>query len=339
MSEIRRDPITGRTVVYVPGRVARPNEHRVAPPGTSAGSDCPFCEGNESRTPPELAATAPPDRRANGRGWQVRTIPNRFPTVTNERGEPSSSEEAGPFFPRAAFGFHEVVIESPDHAPMLPHLPREQVARILRMCRDRVRNLSGLEGVGSVTLFENAGPESGGTLWHPHCQLVATAGLTPSLREEIEGAAQFDRRGEVRCAFEEVVNEEIRDGSRRMFASPEFVAFAPFASAYPYEMRLQPSRHSPSFAKASDAELEWLADRLPALLRALLAVTPNASYNFVVRSPAGTSDIGERYHWHLDVYPRVVRPDGFDLGSGLHVNPVLPEVASGELRAALGTKL
>jgi len=58
----------------------------------------------------------------------------------------------------------------------------------------------------------------------------------------------------------------------------------------------------------------------------------------VVRSPVGPFPGVERYHWHLDLYPRLVRPDGFDLGSGYSVNTVLPEVAAEALRAELGAK-
>jgi UDPglucose--hexose-1-phosphate uridylyltransferase len=123
-----------------------------------------------------------------------------------------------------------------------------------------------------------------------------------------------------------------------VFDSDGFVAFTPFASAFPYEVRLMPKRHAASFADLADAETGVLADRLVTLLRAFLTVLPGASYNFVVRTPVGPFPEFERYHWHLDLLPRLVRPDGFDLGSGYAVNTVLPEVAAEALRAATATK-
>jgi UDPglucose--hexose-1-phosphate uridylyltransferase len=338
MTEYRRDPITGRWVIVVPGRAARPNEHAAAAPDQPTGTDCPFCEGNESRTPPEVAAVGEPGRAPNGRGWHVRTIPNRFPTVIDSPAEPDPRALASGFESRRGFGYHEVIIESPSHAPLLPFLPSDQVRRILRMWRDRVRALSGRENVGSVTLFENAGPESGGSLWHPHSQLVATSGRTPALAEEIEGAESYRRNKGCNCALEDVGRAEEQDGERILFRSPEYLAYAPFASAYPYEVRVLPTRHTPSFAGATDPELDLLAERLPQLLRAVLTVIPGGSYNLLVRSPAGPSLDSERYHWHLDICPRAIRPDGFDLGSGFHVNAVSPEGAAEALRAALGAK-
>lgn len=338
MSEYRRDPITGHTVIVVPGRGARPNEHSVPPPAVAAQPDCPFCEGNESTTPSELAAFGRPGRVPDGRGWSVRTIPNRFPTVLADSSGPSAERGPARFETRAGFGIHEVVIESPNHAPLLPYFEEAQVLRVIRMWRDRVRALAARPGIGSVTLFENVGPDSGGSLWHPHSQLVATPGLTPSLVEETDGAERYRRKFGGECALEEVRRTEVEEGRRVVMTSEDFAAFSPFASRFPYEVRLVPARHSVSFADASDRELGGLAQRLPTLLRALLAATGATSYNFVIRSPTAPSPGLERYHWHLDIFPRILRPDGFDLGSGYHVNPVLPEEASRAIRDSLGAK-
>jgi UDPglucose--hexose-1-phosphate uridylyltransferase len=337
-TEFRRDPITGRVAILVPGRSARPNEHAVPPPAAPADPNCPFCEGNEGKTPAEVAVFAPPGRLPNSRGWYVRTIPNRFPTVTADT-LPLEEPSVGEVLSRSpAFGFHEVVIESPSHAPSLGFLPAEQVVRVLRMCRDRVRYLSGQPRVGSITLFENTGPESGGSLWHPHAQLVTVPGLAPSLREEVEGAERYRKRWGGHCAFEAVVREEVKDGTRKLFDSDGFVGYTPFASAVPYEVRMLPTRHAVSLSEMTDDEAAALAGHLAALLRAFLAVLPGASYNFVVRSPAPREAVSEPYHWHLELVPRLIRPDGFDLGSGYSVNTVLPEVAAEALREALAAK-
>ena len=338
MTEFRRDPITGRSAIIVPGRSARPNDHAVVAPSTPNEPNCPFCEGNETKTPPELAVSAPAGRRPNQPGWYVRTIPNRFPTVAAEPSAPAPDRGPSGFESRPAFGYHEVVIESPTHAPLLAFLPREQVLRVIRMCRDRVRHLSKIARVGSVTLFENAGPESGGSLWHPHAQLVTVPELAPALQEEMEGSERYRERFAAACAFEAVGDAEVRDGSRLLFDSAGLVAYAPFASGYPFEVRILPHRHAPSFGDATDDEVDALADRLPAVLRALQVVLPGASYNLVVRSPVPLAPAYDRYHWHLDLYPRLVRPDGFDLGSGFPVNTVTPEAAAEALRGALGAK-
>ena len=55
MSRLRRDPVTGIWVVIAPERVKRPDDYVCEPPPMQY-EDCPFCEGNETRTPSEITS-------------------------------------------------------------------------------------------------------------------------------------------------------------------------------------------------------------------------------------------------------------------------------------------
>jgi UDPglucose--hexose-1-phosphate uridylyltransferase len=335
VSEFRQDPITGRWTIVAENRSARPNEYAPLPP-TSSPSECPFCEGHESWTPPELAAYREPNGPRDGPGWTVRTIPNKFPTLTPAG--PASTPGPGErtHIRKPGFGFHEVVIETPQHAPLLAFLPRARVGEVVRMLSERVRSLSSTRGVAAVVVFENAGPESGGTLVHPHAQLVGVPEVPPRLAEEARGAARFVRSFGGPCAFESVLAEERKAAVRVVSDDAELTAYAPFASEHPFEVRIIPRRHAGSLGEASEAELARLAEVLPSVLAALQSVVPGASYNFVARSFADGRPEAAGYHWHLDILPRLIRPDGFEVGGGIAVNPVAPESAAAELRAALG---
>ena len=336
MSEFRQDPITGRWTIVAENRSARPNEYTASPPAPPPG-DCPFCEGHESWTPPELAAYRRPNGRRDGPGWTVRTIPNKFPTLASA-GAATPQVPPGPRTNgrKPGFGFHEVIIETPEHAPILPFLPRGRVREVVRMMRERVRFLSSTPGVASVVLFENAGPESGGTLVHPHAQLIGLPEVPPALAEEADGAARFVRSFGGPCAFESVLAEERAEAVRVIWDEAELTAYAPFASEHPFEVRILPRRHAASLGEASDAELDELATVLPTVLAALQAVVPGASYNFVARSFAIGRPEAAGYHWQIDILPRLIRPDGFEVGGGISVNPVSPETAAARLRAAIG---
>ena len=58
MSELRKDLVTGRWVIIASERSKRPDDFRpaAAVPPEGAPAFCPFCEGNESKTPPEVFA-------------------------------------------------------------------------------------------------------------------------------------------------------------------------------------------------------------------------------------------------------------------------------------------
>lgn len=333
MSELRRDPITGRWTVVAPGRAPRPNEYPKRPPPSSS-ENCPFCEGHESWTPAEVATDRPAGRPANGPGWTVRAIPNKFPTLAPEVETEGPADAASRFAHRPGRGFHEVIIETPDHAARLATLSVSQARTFLRVLRDRVRWLAAQPGIASLVVFENSGPESGGSLFHPHAQVVAVPEVVPTLAEELGAASAFARTHSGRCIFEEVLAQERAAGTRLVREIEGWTAYCPFASELPYEVRVVPHRHSSSFGETTDAEIEAAAELFPSLLRRFEEVAPDASYNFVARAPAEGQAERSVYHWHLDLLPRLIRPDGFEVGGGIHVNPFAPETAARELRSA-----
>lgn len=332
MSELRRDPFTGRWAVVAKGRGARPNEHATAAPSASSETGCPFCEGQEERTPAEVAAVRGPGSSKNGPGWSVRVIPNRFPTLEGADGETLPALPPGQLECRPGAGVHEVIIETPRHAPGMPQLEGAHLRSLFRIFRDRVRDLEARPGISSVVLFENWGPESGGTLWHPHAQAVASELVAPRVHEELLRFSGSTRGG---CLLEAVTKADEASGARIIRTDEQFVALAPYGSEYPYEMRLVPRRHARSLSEATDAEVDALARLLPALLRAFGRVVPDASHNWVVHGVGPGVPGGDGFHWHVEVLPRLVRADGFELGSGLSVNPVPPEEAATQLAAGL----
>jgi len=84
MPELRRDPVIGRWVIISTERAKRPNQFAASvqeEDGLPPGEKCPFCEGNESMTPPEICAIRKPGTRPNAPGWEVRVVPAMYPLV------------------------------------------------------------------------------------------------------------------------------------------------------------------------------------------------------------------------------------------------------------------
>jgi UDPglucose--hexose-1-phosphate uridylyltransferase len=267
----------------------------------------------------------------------VRTIPNRFPTLASSASRTGGAAGRAFFGHRSGYGHHEVIIEGPAHEPGFAFLPIDQARSVVQMFRDRVAALAARRSVRAVTLFENYGPESGGTLVHPHAQVVATPIMPPVLAEEVTEMRRYAHRQPGGCLLETIADEERREHVRVVRESEEFLAVAPFASAHPYELLIIPRRHASTIAEATDAELSGLAELLPSLLRAEFGVENALSYNFIVHVAPAPLRSHTGFHWHLEVTPRLVRPDGFEVGTGIAVNPVLPEAAASALRAKLAT--
>src|SRR6267142_2679061 len=84
MSELRKDPVTGRWVIISTERRKRPTDFRPETVQISPDPSCPFCEGHEELTPPELLAVRHNGSRPNMPGWNLRVVPNQFPVLRVE---------------------------------------------------------------------------------------------------------------------------------------------------------------------------------------------------------------------------------------------------------------
>jgi UDPglucose--hexose-1-phosphate uridylyltransferase len=111
-----------------------------------------------------------------------------------------------------------------------------------------------------------------------------------------------------------------------------FVAFQPYASTAPHETWIMPRAQEPSFGTATDDELDDLANVLRNVLSALSQVLGDPDYNLILQSAPPADEDSDYFVWHVRISPRLTTPAGFELGTGMAVNPSLPEDTAGQMR-------
>jgi UDPglucose--hexose-1-phosphate uridylyltransferase len=314
-------------VIFATERARRPHElarrqEPKQPPHYVA--TCPFCPGNEQQTPPEIARVNGPDGH-----WQLRVVPNKYAALTPEVPPERRIERSRRMM--GGFGHHEVIVESPDHAAHTAIQTASQVANTVRIFKARYDELSLDSRVEHVTIFKNHGVEAGTSLEHPHAQLIATPVISPQVRSRLyEALRHFDEFGE--CIFCTMLEEELHEECRVVLASDHFVALHPFASYTPFQTYIYPRRHKASFGNISGAEITDLARLLRVVLAKLYVGLNNPDFNYAVRSAPAENAGVKYYHWYLSIIPRLTRVAGFELGSGMFINTVLPEASAAFLR-------
>lgn len=329
MSILRYDVTLQDWVIFAPERARRPREKSDSPGVASesrSNSYCPFCPGSESLNPEEIFAL----RDGPGGGWTVRVIPNKYPALRVEE-DPGRADQAGLFRQIPGCGAHEVVIESPDHDTFLGHQPTSQVERVLRTLQYRTNDLMQDVRLQAVILFKNHGEKAGTSLSHPHWQVIATPVVPHLLRLRHSVATEyFDATG--RCLYCVILEQELSEGVRVLATNDHYAAILPFASRAPFETWILPRRHESSFGRVPSKELFPLAEILKEVLLRLHAGLGNPDFNLVINTVA-RGDEGKRYFlWHVAIVPRLTTPAGFEMGSGMSINTVLPEQAAQFLR-------
>ena len=327
MPELRLNLVTREWVIISTERTKGPVEFRrpearvAKPPFLKS---CPFCPGNEHKTPEELFRLSEDD------GWKIRVVSNKYPALSRE-GE-SRRMIDGTRRLVTGVGLHEVIIESPAHDTSPAFLDIKYVEDIVRIYRDRLKEAYLDPRVEHVIIFKNHGEGSGTTIEHPHSQLIATPVVPVRFRDRVLSAMHyFDDTGE--CLTCDILKMEREDTRRVIIDTEHFATFIPYAALSPFHTWIFPKRHSASFSDIKEEEIKDIALHLKTFLTKLYWGLDDPDYNFVISS-SRPQDVGNNYsHWYLTIIPRVLRTAGFELGSGMFMNPSLPEVSAAFLRS------
>lgn len=255
---------------------------------------CPFCVGGVEAPDP----------------YVTRAFVNRWPSFPDDR--------------------CEVVLYAPEHDASLWSLGVDGAARVVDLWTERTAALGARPDVAYVLVFENRGAEVGATIPHPHGQIFGFDHLPAAPAGELERAAAH---GCALCAEQ--------PGDRLVAEAGGWRAWVPYASASPYGLVIAPAAHLgdlPALTDASRRELATvLVDALGRLDRLWDAPMPYMMW-FHQRPTDGGA--WPEAHVHLEVNVPLRAPAtmryvaGGELGSGLFINPVVPEEAAAALRDA-----
>lgn len=333
MPQLRKDPIIGRWVIIATERAKRPGDFAVMPNKEEWKGPCPFCEGHEDKTSPEIYAIRRHAGKANGPGWDVRVVPSLTPILKIEGG--MNRHGVGMYDAMSGIGAHEIIIETPKHITNTAQLAVGQVENVLNAYIARTKDLENDKRFKYVLVFKNYGRAAGGSkINHARSKLIATPVNPKRVKEELAGARKYFEYKE-RCIFCDIINQELNDGVRVVAEVDGFVVLSPFAARFPFELWILPKRHSCDFYKLGKEEVSKLAAVLKMTLCKLSKSLNDPPYNYVIHTapfrdiskPGYWKTIDQDYHWHIEIMPRLTHVAGFEWGTGCYINPTPPEDA------------
>lgn len=297
------DPLSGREVIFAPGRAKRPGNHegRVEPETPGEAETCPFCEEHEQETPPELLALGgAKDREPDTPGWKVRVVPNLYP----------------------AFERQQVVVHAPAHVRSFADLSDEQLALVADAWTE-VAEQAWAQGFDHLLAVVNEGTAAGASRPHSHSQLVWLDRLPPEI------ASEEPRLRQDSCALcallggldptLKLAERELGDGAVSLAVSP--------AGRVPYELLIAPGEHLPDAFGSTELLAAALALAAEGVRR-LNAIEGPSPFNLWLHNFQADG------HWHLELVPRLTVLAGIELGAGIFVNPLDPHEAAARLREA-----
>lgn len=338
MSDIRYDRLKDSYVIIAPERLHRPSGEIYDVERRAEKRVCPFCEGNEKFTPPEIFAMRSSDSFANEKGWKTRVVPNLYKAVQIEA---PHEHHYGMFEHWDGFGAHEVLIDTAEHFTSMTQWSEQNVIDWITTLSLRVKDLRKDKRIASLSLFKNEGVEAGGTQPHSHTQIIGLPIVSKVKREEYERLYQHYKHNE-NSLIQVLIEEEIKaDGIRIVTSSEHFTAFCPYASSHPFEIMISSRKALGEIDTLSDASIEELASLLLLVLKKLKKELKHLNFNLILSSPPLQENtfseellhsMAEANRFYIQIIPRIFKYGGFEQETDILINPVAPEVAAKLLR-------
>ncbi len=317
-SYIRVNKLTGDITIVSNIRRLRPKEFK-----KPKEFICPFCPGREELTPPATAVLIISEGRRTilrdtnehrVRGWQARIFPNKFPALTTSPPKPLRDS-------LEAYGYHEVLVEFPQHSPDPHNVDDKTYSHALWLLANRIAELYSDERIVSIVVIKNRGPRAGASILHSHMQIFALPLIPPRLAREVEAF----KTGCPLCELIENWSELL------VHEEKEYVVMVNPAPRAPYEVWIIPKRHKPLMG-IEDEDLLSLAKCIRLVTKLYVEELGYEDYNAWIHvAPKGVTN----FHWHVEFSPLSVTWGGLEKSSEAYIVEVPPEDAAKELRSLL----
>lgn len=331
MHELRKDILLGRWVAVISESKA-PSDYNLPSSNKKEESSCSLCPGREHEPPPEITSI----KMLNVPGWWVRALPS-FKPVFQVEGD-LGRRGVGIYDKMNSIGANEILIESPEHNIRPEDMGLEQMIRVITLYRDRVADLKKDSRLRYILIYKDSGKDAGEIFAHPISFLMATPVIPKTVKDELDNAKQYFAYKE-RCIFCDIIREELRVGERIILETRNFIAFCPYAAQFPFESWIIPKRHCCAFHEVTYEEIEDMGLILMSVLKKLRKIFNEPPFNYFIHTAPNMvprrnhwHTLGEDFHWHLEIMPRIIRTSGFEWGSGFYILPTSPENAAKYLR-------
>ncbi len=303
-SEIRKDYLLDKYVIITPGRALRPRDIKEQTI-IKRSKECYFCPDNVKKQQEDMGNYIIDEIKEKGK-WQVVTVRNIFPAVYPEN--------------KDAYGYQEVIIENRHHSRELAVLDSEHVEKVLKMYAKRTSALQKDKNIEYILCFKNQGSKAGASIVHAHSQVFATQILPPEIQNELH-LAQLYKTEHGNCFYCDLIEKEMK-GKRKIYEDDHVVAFTPYASEYHYEAWIFTKRHLDNITKLNEEEFQSFSQALKMILNCLRDL--DLSFNYFLHQVVSNDD----QHFYLKIQPRGSVWAGVELGSGLVINSISPELAA-----------
>ena len=298
----RQNPLTGEWVLVSPHRTQRPWLGQIEKAALTNLPEydpgCYLCPGN-SRA----------DGKKNPPYCSTYIFENDYPALLFSPADDQESTviDEDLFRIKAEIGITRVMCFSPRHDLSIPELPLSQVEAVVQGWIDQSAELSNLDEIHYVQVFENKGVMMGASNPHPHNQIWASS-LVPNepTKETANQAEYLEQHGS--CLLCSYLRSEKHKAERIVAGNDYFTALVPFWAVWPFEVLLISHRHFGRFTDLTPEEVSGLADILQRVTsRYDNMFETSFPYSMGFHQAPCDGLLHQGWHFHAHYYPPLLR--------------------------------
>lgn len=326
-------------MIIAENRLRKPDLMKEAPETAQDDlKECPFEYGNEMISGDEIFAIREKGSSKNGTGWKTRVVPNLYNALSIEAQK--RNRRIGFYERRDGLGAHEVIIETPNHYARMDRYSQEEFENYIKTIMARIDDLEKDTRLEYVQIFKNCGKYAGASMPHPHSQILATPFIPKEIKERLVIQKNyFEKHG--RSLIGDLVDEEIRLNERIIYENGTFVVMAPYASCFPFEILIAPKAALSKMSKLTQYQVADLGKAMQFVFKRLYRELGDFPFNMLFfnmppmsaqNDPDFFYKMDDYYRFHINITPRIYHLAGFEISTGMQINPVPPELAALRLR-------
>lgn len=324
-SEIRRSSFSNRWVLIATGRASRPQDWaEMEEPKPPVDPFDPFTVHQEDivdRIP--NSDNTPYEKKSD---WKALAVVNLYPIVAPCDKEPKIEGNHAD-----GYGYHEIVIHSPDPDKNFEEFSPQQTQAVLELYLKRYNHLAHRPHIEHVQIFTNRGQAAGASIVHPHSQIIALP-IVPPYIEEIVGIARTHHQQTGKDPMVEEIERESKAAVRVVYENSKFLVYCPYAPHADYHIRILPKQGGAHFHEITEDQLEHLARVLNKAFIRLDRIASHPPYNAFIRTAPVHAENLDGFRWHIDILPHLSKRGGFEISTEIDVVTVSPEDAARALR-------
>ncbi|NJO24707.1 MAG: UDP-glucose--hexose-1-phosphate uridylyltransferase [Bacteroidia bacterium] len=295
----RYNLLTGEWILVSPHRNKRPWQGKIE---TAVNDERPAYDENCYLCPGNARA----DGSINPVYKHAHTFVNDFSALLHTTPEGQLQTE-GLLIAKSEQGICKVISFSPCHHLTLAEMETEELKQVVDVWQLQFKELSGIEYVRYIQIFENKGDIMGCSNPHPHGQVWASSSIPNEIEKETR---QFENHYKLygRSLLSDYIITEQKQQERIIDENNHFIVLVPFWATWPFETIIISKRHVKDMLQFTEEEKMALSK----IMKNLLVRYDNlfqCSFPYSAGMHQRPVNDGKHnaWHWHMHFYPPLLR--------------------------------